>query len=151
MEFGAMEWKQFFGDDFLVSFLCPKFLCLFLPTNLCVHRVSAVTMQLADRRRLGGSRRGKPARSIRTSTFGSLFSEHIALRKMRAAAPFGRCEPPRRRRSYCIVTAQWTSFRKLSTAETRSTRRNRNRFPARTTKIFPTRPPPLVLAHSLEL
>ena len=25
---------------------------------------------------------------------------------MRASAPFGRCEPPRRRRSYCIVTVK---------------------------------------------
>ena len=67
---------------------------------------SAGTMQLADRRRLGGSRRAKSARAIRTSTFDSPFSEPISLRKMRASAPFGRCEPPRRRRSYCMVTAE---------------------------------------------
>ena len=63
-------------------------------------------MQLADRRRLGGSRREQSARAIRTSTFDSPFGERISLRKMRASAPFGRCEPPRRRRSYCIVPDQ---------------------------------------------
>ena len=63
-------------------------------------------MQLADRRRLGGSRREQSARAIRTATFDSPFSEHISLRKMRASAPFGRCEPPRRRRSYCMDSAE---------------------------------------------
>ena len=58
------------------------------------------TMQSADRRRLGGSRRGKSAGEIRTATFDSPFSEPISLRKMRASATFGRGEPPRRRRSY---------------------------------------------------
>ena len=41
-----------------------------------------------------------------SADFGSPCSEHSALRKMRASAPFGRVEPPGRRRSCCIVTAQ---------------------------------------------
>ena len=63
------------------------------------------TMQLADRRRPGGSRRWKSGRSILTHAFGSPFSESFALAKALAPAPFGRCEPPRRRRSYCMVSA----------------------------------------------
>ncbi len=63
-------------------------------------------MQLADRRRLGGSRRGKSARAIRARTVGSPFREHFERRKMPAAASFGRWEPPRRRRSDCIVTVE---------------------------------------------
>ena len=66
----------------------------------------AGTMQLADRRRPGSSRRWKSVRSILTRVFGSPFSEPISPRKMRASAPFGRCEPPRRRRSYCMVPAK---------------------------------------------
>ncbi len=38
--------------------------------------------------------------------FGSPFSEHFVPWKMRAFAPFGRCEPPRRRRSYCMDPAK---------------------------------------------
>ena len=68
-------------------------------------------MQLADRRRPGGSRRWKSVRSILTHAFGSPFSESFALAKVLAPAPFGRCEPPRRRRSYCMVSANLFSAR----------------------------------------
>ena len=71
-----------------------------------LHPAEAVTTQGSDRRRLGGSRRGKSERAFHTPAFGSPFSDHLALRKMHAAAPFGRSEPPRRRRSYGIVTAE---------------------------------------------
>ena len=63
-------------------------------------------MQLADRRRPGGSRRGKSVRSILTRAFGSPFSDSFELAKVLAPAPFERCEPPRRRRYDCIVPAQ---------------------------------------------
>ena len=63
-------------------------------------------MPLAERRRLGGARRGQSARAMHTPHFGSPFREDFERWKMRASAPFGRGEPPRRRRSYCIVTAE---------------------------------------------
>ena len=71
-----------------------------------LHTRSAVTMQLAERRRPGGSRRGQSARAIHTPYCGSSFREEFERWKMRASAPFGRGEPPRRRRSYGIVTPQ---------------------------------------------
>ena len=51
-----------------------------------LKRSEAVTMHGSERRRLGGSRRGKSARAIHTSSFGSPVSEYFALRKRRASA-----------------------------------------------------------------
>ena len=75
------------------------------PCRASVPPVEAVTMQLAERRRLGGSQRGESARAIFTPAFGSPFSEHLEPRERRTSVPVGRCEPPRRRRSYWIIAA----------------------------------------------
>ena len=92
-------------------------------------RILAGTMQLADRRRLGGSRREQSARAIHTPYFGLAFREDFARWKRHAAAPFGRCEPPRRRRSYCIVTAQASAPRRFArTTRRRAFTRRRSRW-----------------------
>ena len=63
------------------------------------HARGVIQRNGAERRRLGGSRRGKSATAIRSSSVGSSFREHFALRKMRASSPCVRREPPGRRRS----------------------------------------------------
>ena len=60
-------------------------------------------MQLTDRRRLGGSRRGQPTASIHPQTFASPARALSACRPSSKISPFGRCEPPRRRRSNRMV------------------------------------------------
>ena len=63
----------------------------------------AVAMQLTDRRRPGGSRRGQPKASIQPQTFASPARALSACRPSSKISPFGRCEPPRRRRSNRVV------------------------------------------------
>ena len=48
---------------------------------------SNATMQLAERRRLGGSTRGKSVLAIRTSSFDSPIREHLGRRNQCAPAP----------------------------------------------------------------
>ena len=56
-------------------------------------------MQLLERRRLGGSRLGQPRAAIHALTSGSPSSFQGGHRTVFTSSPFGRCEPPRRRRS----------------------------------------------------
>ncbi len=62
-----------------------------------------VMMQVTERRRLGGSRRGQPKASIHPKTFVSPTRKLSACRPISKIYPFGRCEPPRRRRSDRVV------------------------------------------------
>ena len=84
--------------------------------------------------RLLPTSRAAARRAISTSAFGFSLAcrEDFARWKRRASAPFGRGEPPRRWRSYGIVTAQAAGTRAVS----QSRRRNRaNRQPC--TEAYP--------------
>ena len=60
---------------------------------------------VTERRRLGGSRRGRSVIESHTLIFGSPIGEPFGQREMRGPTPFGRWEPPRRRRYDRIVSA----------------------------------------------
>ena len=66
---------------------------------------SLQTMPLAERRRLGGSRRRRSVMTMHTTHFRSPFRERFVGGEMRASSPFGRRAPPGRRRYHCIVSA----------------------------------------------
>ena len=74
------------------------------------ERVEGVALKLAERRRLGGSRRDRPTAAIHAQTFGSPSSDFFGRRAIPSFSPFGRCEPPRRRRYDRMVTAKTGGF-----------------------------------------
>ena len=74
------------------------------------ERVEGVALKLAERRRLGGSRRDQPTAAIHAQTFGSPSSDFFGRRAVPSFSPFGRCEPPRRRRYDHMVAAETGVF-----------------------------------------
>ena len=81
-----------------------------MPASGSSNSLSAGTMQLADRRRLGGSRRSTFARAFLAPLWVPHSGSAFEPRKRRTSAQCGRCEPPRRRRSCRIVPAQSSGF-----------------------------------------